>query len=83
MKLPKDMTTGERRWLLPKELLERIKAEKKTINKILNVAKFVYMFEKPLEKPKLNSLDSLFLDYIEFLTKFTEENYEKTQRRLC
>ena len=28
MKLPKDMTTGERRWLLPKELLERIKAEK-------------------------------------------------------
>ncbi len=55
---------------------ERIKGEKKTINKILNVAKFVHMFEKPLNKPKLMMLDQLFVDYIEDLTERTEKEYE-------
>jgi valyl-tRNA synthetase len=56
---------------------ERIKGEKKTINKILNVAKFVSMFEKVVDKPKLVSLDKLFVDYIEELTFRIEEQYEK------
>ena len=56
---------------------ERIKAEKKTINKILNVTKFVHMFEKIDKKPKLCAIDSLFIDYIEFLTLFCDENYNK------
>jgi valyl-tRNA synthetase len=54
---------------------ERIKGEKKTINKILNVAKFVHMFDKPLNKPKLTMLDELFIDYIEDLTMRTEKEY--------
>ncbi|MCR4327036.1 MAG: valine--tRNA ligase [Nanoarchaeota archaeon] len=56
---------------------ERINGEKKTINKILNVSKFVMMFENPGSKPNLTSMDSLFIDYLEDLTKKTKENYEK------
>jgi valyl-tRNA synthetase len=56
---------------------ERIKGEKKTINKILNVSKFVSMFEKPKEKPLLTKIDKLFVDYIENLTEKTEEEYER------
>lgn len=56
---------------------ERIKGEKKTINKILNVSKFVSMFEKVSEKPKLVSIDKLFIDYIEELTSRIEEQYSK------
>ncbi len=56
---------------------ERIKGEKKTINKILNVSKFVSLFEKPKEKPNLTSLDKLFVDYLEELTGRIENEYEK------
>ncbi len=56
---------------------ERIKGEKKTINKILNVSKFVHMFEKPLNKPELTSLDKLFIDYIEELTERLEKEYSE------
>ena len=55
---------------------EKIKAEMKTINKILNVAKFILQFER-VKKAKLNNLDQLFVDYIENLTKFSDENYGK------
>lgn len=56
---------------------DRIKGEKKTINKILNVAKFVSMFEKPNKKPELTKLDKLFVDYMEDLTIKCEERFEK------
>jgi valyl-tRNA synthetase len=56
---------------------ERIKGEKKTINKILNVSKFVFLFEQPTKKPNLTSLDKLFVDYLEELTKRIEKEYEK------
>jgi valyl-tRNA synthetase len=56
---------------------ERIKGEVKTLNKILNVSKFVMLFKKPGKKPELNSLDQLFIDYIEDLTRRTEESYQK------
>jgi valyl-tRNA synthetase len=55
---------------------ERIKAELKTLNKIWNLSKFVILFEKPDKKPKLFPTDSLFIDYINYLTKFCEENYD-------
>jgi valyl-tRNA synthetase len=56
---------------------ERIKGEVKTLNKILNVSKFVMLFKKPRKKPKPHELDELFIDYIEDLTKRTEESYQK------
>lgn len=55
---------------------DKIKAELKTINKILNVSRFVMQFEKP-EKVKLTDLDKLMIDYIDDLTKRADENYEK------
>ena len=53
---------------------ERIIAEKKTLNKILNVSKFVFMFEKP-DKAILTDLDKLFINYVEELTEFCDSNY--------
>ncbi len=56
---------------------EKIKAELKTLNKILNVSKFIMQFEKPKEKPnKLIPLDVLFVDYIEYLTKKADKFYD-------
>ncbi|MFA5992704.1 MAG: valine--tRNA ligase [Candidatus Pacearchaeota archaeon] len=55
---------------------EKIKAELKTINKLLNVARFVMQFPKP-KKVKLTKIDQLFVDYIEDLTKYADECYEK------
>ncbi|MCK9595752.1 valine--tRNA ligase [Candidatus Pacearchaeota archaeon] len=55
---------------------EKIRAELKTLNKILNVSKFVMLFDKLGKRPELNSLDKLFIDYIENLTKESEESYE-------
>lgn len=54
---------------------QRIKAELKTINKIINVSKFVMLFEKPKNKIEITKLDKLFIDYIEFLTKEFEKSY--------
>ena len=56
---------------------EKIKAERKSLNKLLNVSKFVMMFEKPKKKPKLTSLDKLFINYLEDLTSKTDSTYEK------
>lgn len=55
---------------------DKINAELKTINKLLNVSKFVLQFQKP-GKAKLTALDKLFADYIENLTKETDGRYEK------
>lgn len=57
---------------------ERILAEKKTLNKLLNVAKFVSLFDKPVKKPKkIEPLDQLYIDYIENLTQIADDEYEK------
>jgi len=54
---------------------ERIRAELKSMSKLLNVSKFVFLFERPIKKPKIVPLDQVFIDYMENLTKFSEENY--------
>jgi len=56
---------------------EKIRAEMKTSNKLLNVAKFVMLFDRPRNKPKLCKIDELFIDYIEDLTSFAESSYDK------
>lgn len=56
---------------------DRIAGEKKSLNKLLNVSKFIMMFDKPAEKPALTKLDQLFIDYIEDLTQKIDENYEE------
>ena len=56
---------------------EKIKGERKTLNKLLNVSRFVMMFEKPREKPnELIATDKLFIDYIEDLTSRVDKMYE-------
>ena len=54
---------------------EKINAERKTLNKLLNISKFAMIFEKP-KKIVLTKLDKLFINYIENLTKYCEENYD-------
>ncbi len=56
---------------------ERIKAEMKTITKLLNVASFIMQFNLPKSKPKVNSLDQIFTDYLDELTNFCEECFDK------
>jgi valyl-tRNA synthetase len=55
---------------------EKIKAERKSLNKLLNVSKFVMMFDKPKKKPTLTKLDQLFIDHIEDITQSTDKSYE-------
>ncbi|MEM4330625.1 MAG: valine--tRNA ligase [Candidatus Pacearchaeota archaeon] len=55
---------------------EKIKAELKTLNKILNVSKFIMQFEKPKEKPRLKKIDEVFISYMEDLTKRADKCYE-------
>ena len=54
---------------------ERIAGEKKTLNKLLNISKFVMMFEKPKEKVKLTALDELLVNYINGLTKNCDDKF--------
>lgn len=54
---------------------DKINAELKTINKLLNVSKFILQFKNP-GKAKLTALDKLFADYIENLTKEIDGRYE-------
>ncbi len=56
---------------------EKIKGELKTLNKLLNVAKFITQFKKPKKKLKLAHLDQLFLEYMEYLTSLSDEHYSK------
>ena len=55
---------------------EKIKSQLKTINKIINVARFVFQFSKP-QKVKLTKFDELFIDYIEDLISFCDGHYDK------
>ncbi|MDP2672193.1 MAG: valine--tRNA ligase [Nanoarchaeota archaeon] len=54
---------------------ERISAELKTLNKLLNVSRFTMLFEKQKSKPKLEKLDELFVNEIDSLTNFCDESY--------
>jgi valyl-tRNA synthetase len=54
---------------------EKIRAELKTINKIINVARFVFLFENCRKPKKLEVLDKLFIDYIEDLTCEVDKSY--------
>jgi len=54
---------------------DKIGSELKTLNKILNISKFVMQFEKIKTKPILTSLDKLFIDYLEDMTEETEKSY--------
>jgi len=56
---------------------ERIQGELKTINKLLNIARFIHLFPKPKTKTTLTALDHLFIDYMEDLTQKTDSLYEK------
>ncbi len=56
---------------------EKIKAEQKTLNKLLNIARFILQFKKPKTKPKnLAKTDKLFIDCIESLTEFCDKSYQ-------
>ena len=54
---------------------ERISAELKTLNKLLNVSRFVMLFDKPAKKPKLEKLDELFATETDSLTEFCNQFY--------
>ena len=55
---------------------ERIKAELKTINKLLNITKFITQFKKP-KKKKLTELDKLFIDYLDYETHHIGISYDR------
>jgi len=55
---------------------DKIRAETKTINKLINLTKFVLQFKRP-KKADTTALDSLFIDYIEDLTDFADRQYEE------
>ncbi len=56
---------------------ERIKSELKTINKIINVSKFVSLFKSKKSKISLSALDKYFIEYIGYLTFKFESCYDK------
>ncbi|VVB79618.1 Isoleucine--tRNA ligase [uncultured archaeon] len=56
---------------------EKINGELKTLNKLLNVSRFILQFQKPSKKPKtIMPIDQLFIDYIEDLTSRADKNYD-------
>ncbi len=56
---------------------EKIRAEKKSLNKLLNIAKFVMQFEKPKKSLTITKTDEIFINHIEMLTDFCDKSYEK------
>ncbi|MBS3148551.1 valine--tRNA ligase [Candidatus Woesearchaeota archaeon] len=54
---------------------EKIAAELKTLNKLLNISKFVLQFEKPKKVPALMPLDQLYIDLLEDITATAAKNY--------
>ncbi len=55
---------------------DRIKAELKTLSKLINVTKFVTQFKKPT-KAKLTETDSLFMNYLDAMTTKIEQQYNE------
>lgn len=56
---------------------DRIRGEQKTLNKLLNISRFVMQFEEPTSKPPLTALDQLFVDFIEDLTARCDEGFSQ------
>ena len=56
---------------------ERIKAELKTVNKLLNVSRFITQFKKPKTKPKLTETDKIFVSHMDSLISDVDESYSK------
>jgi valyl-tRNA synthetase len=55
---------------------EKIKAEMKTINKLINISKFVSQFNKP-KRAKITELDSLFINEIESIISEADKSYDQ------
>jgi len=56
---------------------EKIKAEQKTLTKLWNIARFIFQFKKVKKAAGIEKIDRLFLDYVDYLAGFCDENYEK------
>lgn len=56
---------------------ERIKAETKTITKLLNISRFIIQFNKPKTKPTLTKLDKSIISSIDYLTSLADKHYEQ------
>ncbi len=56
--------------------LERIEGAGKTITKLLNASKFIFLFNEVKKPKKLETLDSLIINEINKIIKFARENYE-------
>ncbi len=56
---------------------EKIRAEAKTINKLLNMTRFILQFKKPTKKPTRTALDLLFIAHSEDLTLQIREAYDR------
>jgi len=56
--------------------MDRIGAETKTINKLINLARFVTQFKKP-SKAKITKTDKAFIDYIDAQTEIVDKSYEE------
>ena len=56
---------------------EKIRAEAKTMTKLWNIGKFILQF-KDIKKPKkLEKIDNLFIEYIDYLECYCDEYYSK------
>ncbi|MBS3090034.1 valine--tRNA ligase [Candidatus Pacearchaeota archaeon] len=54
---------------------DKIRAELKTINKLVNMTRFITQFRKPRKKPKLTHMDSIFIELVEKITSETDKSY--------
>jgi len=56
--------------------LERIEGASKTITKLLNISKFIFLFNEVKKPKKLQNLDFLIINEINEIVKSTRESYE-------
>ena len=56
---------------------EKIKAEMKTLNKLLNITRFILQFQKPKKQPTLVPLDALFKEHVDNLVFQANNGFEK------
>ncbi|MEM4625538.1 MAG: class I tRNA ligase family protein, partial [Candidatus Pacearchaeota archaeon] len=56
---------------------EKIRSMRKSINKLINVSRFIMQFKKPEKPKKIEKIDELFIACIEDLTLYCDKCYEK------
>lgn len=56
---------------------ERIGSETKTLTKLWNIGKFVLQFPEAKKPAKLQELDKLFIDYIDYLEDYCDKYYSE------